>query len=202
MQALEGRPAKAVTSAPAESQQRAPLQHPQTGWCPSDPASRPPRLAPSLPASRPSPTGGLRPALTPAPVAQIGSNREQVPNERPRSNPTKRSLYGIRDCRIIIIAVAAGLGLVADQRFSTAWLPVASAMVLLGAFGAVATRKCFERWFRHWTRAYAYREQLFDLYPEIRDNLSVFSRDTLKRTDAYEAEADERFRVTKSIRLH
>ena len=103
---------------------------------------------------------------------------------------------------IIIIAVAAGLGLVTGQEFGTAWLPVASAMVLLGTFGAVATRKCFERWFRHWTRAYAYREQLFDLYPEIRDNLSVFSRDTLKRTDVYEAEADERFRATKSVRLH
>jgi hypothetical protein len=103
---------------------------------------------------------------------------------------------------IIIIAVAAGLGLVADQEFGAAWLPVASAMVLLGTFGAVATRKCFERWFRHWTRAYAYREQLFDLYPEIRDSLSTFSRDTLERTDAYEAEADKRFRASRSIRLH
>ncbi len=55
-----------------------------------------PAMAPSSPASRPSPPGGLRPALTPAPVARIGSSREQVPNERPRSNPTKRSLYGIQ----------------------------------------------------------------------------------------------------------
>ena len=104
---------------------------------------------------------------------------------------------------IIIVALAAGLALVADEGLGTAWLGVAISMIMLGCFGAVATRKCFERWFRHWTRAYAYREQLFDLYPEIRDNLATFSRQTLaNRTDQYESELEARFRYTRSIKLH
>jgi hypothetical protein len=76
-------------------------------------------------------------------------------------------------------------------------------MLVLGGFGAVATRKCFERWFRHSTRAYAYRQQLFSLYPEIPEDLEPFHPSLLReRRYRYEEEADERFRFTRSIKLH
>lgn len=104
---------------------------------------------------------------------------------------------------IIILALGAGLALVADRGFGRSWLPVTIAMLVLGGFGAVATRKYFERWFRHSTRAYAYRQQLFSLYPEIPEDLEPFHRDLLRaRSYRYEKESDERFRFTKGVKLH
>jgi hypothetical protein len=104
---------------------------------------------------------------------------------------------------IIIVALAAGLAIVADQQFDMAWLAVAISLILLGSFGAIATRKYFERWLRHWNRAYAYREQLFSLFPSIPTELALFTgRSVYGRNDRYESELDARFKFMKAVKLH
>jgi hypothetical protein len=69
-------------------------------------------------------------------------------------------------------------------------------------FGAVANAKYYERWFRHWVRAYAYREQLVQRYPEIEVHLESFSRKpTHDRTYVYESEIDQKYRRSRLHKL-
>ena len=76
-------------------------------------------------------------------------------------------------------------------------------ILILGVFGAIANAKYFERWYRHWARAYGYRAQLLALYPDIDELLSEYSnKPTYARTDAYEAEADKRFWFSRRVKLY
>jgi hypothetical protein len=104
---------------------------------------------------------------------------------------------------IIIVIVGAGLAFISDQKLADEALALSVPMMVIGVFGAVVSAKYFERWYRHWTRAYAYRAQLFDLYPDIDVQLGSYSHEpTRKRTDVYEREADDRFKRSSKWRLY
>jgi hypothetical protein len=104
---------------------------------------------------------------------------------------------------IVLIVVAAALAYVTSRTDDVAALIVSVGVMLLGLYGAVATGKYFERWMRHWRRAYAYQTQLLDLYSSIDSALATFSYKPLAdRTDPYEMEVEERFPHLSSLKLY
>jgi hypothetical protein len=104
---------------------------------------------------------------------------------------------------IIIIVVGAGLAFITTRGIGQSTLAVSVPMIVIGLYGAVATAKYFERWFRHWNRAYAYRNQLFDLFPEIRAKLSTYELEpTQGRKYHYEREIDKRFPRLSTLKVY
>ncbi len=104
---------------------------------------------------------------------------------------------------IILVIVGAGLAFVTDRGLGASALAVSVPMALIGVYGAIATGKYFERWYRHWMRSYAYQAQLFQLYPDIDARLSQYSHEqTRHRKDVYESEAEERFPRLSRLRLY
>jgi hypothetical protein len=76
---------------------------------------------------------------------------------------------------IVILVVGAGLAFVTNRGFGKSTLAISIPMIVLGLYGALATAKFFERWYRHWRRAYAYREQLFERFPDIDSKLREYN---------------------------
>ena|SRR5215213_1124 len=72
-------------------------------------------------------------------------------------------------------------------------------MIGIGVYGALSTAKYFERWFRHWRRAYAYEAHLHKKFPEIDANLNEQANEVSGSIDdVFEAAIDKRFpRLTK-----
>lgn len=104
---------------------------------------------------------------------------------------------------IIIVVVGAGLAFISNQNLGKEALALSTAMIVMGLFGAVASGKYFERWYRHWVRAYAYRAQLFQLYPNIDVQLRNYAHEPTKaRKDVYEQEADSRYPRLHNLKLY
>jgi hypothetical protein len=104
---------------------------------------------------------------------------------------------------IVIIVAGASIAFISDQKLGNDALTLSIGIFVLGVFGAIANAKYFERWYRHWARAYAYRARLLALYPVIDEGLRQYSnKRTYKRTDKYEAEADERFWFSRRVKLY
>jgi fatty acid desaturase len=107
---------------------------------------------------------------------------------------------------ILILVIAAGVGFIANQAKGGTVKPVlvvSIVVAVLGLLGAVISSKYFERWLRHWRRAYAYQAQLLDIYPEIDEFMKTFAYEPLsKRTDPYEREVEERFPRLSRLRLY
>lgn len=104
---------------------------------------------------------------------------------------------------IILIVVGAGLAFVSDQELHKSSLVITIPIIAIGTYGAVATAKYFERWLRHWRRAYGYQSQLFELYPDIAEGMSNYSfKHTAAVKDTYEAEVDRRFPRLSGVRLY
>ncbi len=103
---------------------------------------------------------------------------------------------------IIIVIAGGGLAFISDQKLGDDALVLSVGIVIPGVFGAVANAKYYERWFRHWVRAYAYREQLVRRYPEIEVHRESFGRKpTYDRKYVYESEIDEKYRRSRLHKL-
>jgi hypothetical protein len=125
---------------------------------------------------------------------------------------------------IIIVLVGAGLAFMSQLKLEREALPLSIGMMVIGIFGALACAKYFERWYRHWSRAYAFRAQLFEMHPDIEPQLSTFShssdaaptkfarlvswilgrlsRKSPRAGDVYETQADARFPIAAKVKLY
>jgi hypothetical protein len=104
---------------------------------------------------------------------------------------------------IIIIVVGAGLAFITNNDIGRLTLAVSIPMTIIGLYGAVSTAKYFERWFRHWNRAYAYQAQLFDLHPDINEKLGTYELELVRsRRYPYEREINERFPRLSALKLY
>lgn len=104
---------------------------------------------------------------------------------------------------IIILVVGAGLAFVTNRGFGKSTLAISIPMVVLGLYGALATAKFFERWYRHWRRAYAYREQLFEKFPDIDSKLRDYDdRATKDRGYKFEEAAEKRFPRLSRVKVN
>jgi hypothetical protein len=103
---------------------------------------------------------------------------------------------------IILIVVGASLAFVSQRGLDQPALIVSIPIIAIGIFGALTNGKYFERWLRHWRRAYAYEAQLFELHPEIQAKRGRYSScGQSNKKDAYESEVDARFPRLSRMKL-
>jgi len=101
---------------------------------------------------------------------------------------------------LILLMSGGGLAFIAALPLRKSSLAISIDLIVLGVYGAITTRKYFERWLRHWHRSYALQSQLFLHYPSIPDRLLTFTHE--RREDAYEKAIKKRFPYTSQLRVY